>query len=67
MAARKYAPPTNPHILLTVREAAVYSRMSEKFIRSRIYDGTIPAVRLSARAVRIRQEDLDNFLVHGRG
>jgi excisionase family DNA binding protein len=58
--------PQNPHVLLSVREAAEYSRMSEKFIRARIYDGTLSAIRLSTRAIRIRQADLDEFLCHGR-
>lgn len=47
--------------LLSIPDAAEYSGASQKTIRRRIADGTIPAVRIG-RLIRIRPEDLEAAL-----
>ena len=47
--------------LLTVEEAAERCHLSERQIRRHIQTHTLKAVRLG-RAVRIRPEDLENFI-----
>lgn len=42
----------------TVRSAARLTGMSEKTIRRRIADGTLPAYRIGTRAIRISDDDL---------
>jgi excisionase family DNA binding protein len=44
--------------LLTVRQAAVELAVTEWVVRTAIWDGALPAVRIG-RAVRVRREDLE--------
>jgi excisionase family DNA binding protein len=48
--------------LLSINQAAEYAAVSTKTLRRRIADGTIPAVRLGPRAIRVRPADLDAAL-----
>ncbi|AOT04936.1 helix-turn-helix domain-containing protein [Arthrobacter sp. U41] len=47
--------------LLTVREAATILRVSPESVRRRVRAGSLPACRLSQRAIRIRRADLDTI------
>lgn len=53
---------TAEHELLTVAEAADRLRVTGRFIRMLIADGTLPALRLGKRAIRLRTEDVDRVL-----
>jgi excisionase family DNA binding protein len=56
-------PTPNPRSdLLTIREAAEILRLSPESVRRRVRAGTIPACKLSQRAVRIRRADLDAII-----
>jgi excisionase family DNA binding protein len=48
--------------LLSINQAAEYAAVSTKTVRRRIADGTIPAVRLGPRAIRVRLQDIDAAL-----
>lgn len=49
--------------LLTTKEAARYLGVSASFLeRDRWAGAKIPFIKLGNRAVRYRQEDLDNFI-----
>ena len=50
------------HDLLTVTEAADRLRVTTRFIRGLIADGTLPALRLGRRSLRLRRDDVDNLL-----
>ncbi|BDO42054.1 excisionase family DNA-binding protein [Cellulomonas sp. NTE-D12] len=50
------------HDLLTVAEAADRLRVTTRFIRMLIADGTLPAMRLGRRSIRLRREDVDQVL-----
>ena len=50
------------HELLTVTEAAERLRVTTRFIRMLIADGTLPALRLGRRAIRLRRDDVDHVL-----
>ena len=50
------------HDLLTVAEAAERLRVTTRFIRMLIADGTLPAMRLGRRSIRLRREDVDQVL-----
>ena len=50
------------HELLTVAEAAERLRVTTRFIRMLIADGTLPALRLERRAIRLRKEDVEHVL-----
>lgn len=50
------------HELLTVAEAAERLRVTTRFIRMLIADGTLPALRLGRRAIRLRRDDADQVL-----
>lgn len=50
------------HDLLTVTEAADRLRVTTRFIRGLIADGTLPALRLGRRSLRLRSDDVDNLL-----
>ena len=50
------------HELLTVAEAAERLRVTSRFIRMLIADGTLPALRLGRRAIRLRTGDVDHVL-----
>jgi excisionase family DNA binding protein len=48
--------------LLTIRHAAEYWGCSETTVRNRIKEGSLKAVRMGPRMIRIRREDLDAIL-----
>ena len=48
--------------LLTIRHAAEYWGCSETTVRNRIKEGSLKAVRMGPRMIRIRREDLDEIL-----
>lgn len=50
------------HELLTVTEAADRLRCTTRFVRMLIADGTLPALRLGRRAIRLRVDDVDHLL-----
>ncbi len=50
------------HELLTVTEAADRLRVTGRFIRMLIADGTLPALRVGKRALRLRRDDVDHVL-----
>ncbi len=50
------------HELLTVTEAAGRLCVTPRFIRMLIADGTLPALRLGRRAIRLRKDDVDHVL-----
>nr|WP_075051931.1 helix-turn-helix domain-containing protein [Gordonia malaquae] len=47
---------------LSIRAAAEKSGFSEKTVRRRIADGSIPATRIGPRSIRIREDDLAAWL-----
>jgi excisionase family DNA binding protein len=49
---------TGPWRLLTVAQAAAELGMTEWAVRTAIWEGALPAVRIG-RAVRVRREDLE--------
>ena len=51
----------NTDPLLNASEAASYLGMSERFVRRRFTDGTIPVVRLG-RHLRVRQSTLEHYI-----
>ncbi len=51
---------------LTVEQAAEWLQVSVKTIRRYIEAGSLPAVNLGGRAVRIRRQDLDAWLLTRR-
>jgi len=48
--------------LLTIRHAAEYWACSETTVRNRIKEGSLKAVRMGPRMIRIRRDDLDEIL-----
>ena len=50
------------HELLTVAEAADRLRVTTRYIRMLIADGTLPAMRLGRRSIRLRRDDVDHVL-----
>lgn len=48
--------------LVTVAEAALALRVTDRCIRGWIADGTIPAYRIGDKAIRIKRADLDALL-----
>ena len=48
--------------LLTLAETRALLKVSERFLREHIGRGLLPVVRLSPRAIRIRQSDLDAWI-----
>ena len=53
---------SGPTRLLTVVEAAERLAVSRRTLQGWIASGTFPVVRLSARCVRVRPEDLEAFI-----
>jgi excisionase family DNA binding protein len=47
---------------LTIVQAAHYINMSTGFLRKWVRNGTIPFVRVGAKALRFRRRDLDRWL-----
>jgi excisionase family DNA binding protein len=56
--------PNSP--LLTIRETAERLTISEKTVRRLIDAGVLPAVRVSAGAIRVEQAELDEWLQERR-
>lgn len=54
-------PTDQPHEFLSIAEAAARYHVSRDFIRHRIIDGSLPAVRAGRRIIRVRQGDLDHL------
>lgn len=50
------------HDLLTATKAADRLRVTTRFIRGLIADGTLPALRLGRRSLRLRRDDVDRLL-----
>jgi len=48
--------------LLAIRHAAEYWGCSETTVRNRIKEGSLKAVRMGPRMIRIRREELDEIL-----
>jgi excisionase family DNA binding protein len=53
---------THARHLVSIGQAADYAGVSTKTLRRRIADGTIPAVRLGPRAIRVRLDDVEAAL-----
>ena len=53
--------------LLTVDEVAAVLRCSPRHVRELLYADRIRSVLVGARARRVREEDLEEFLRHGLG
>ena len=51
---------------LTVEQVAEWLQVSTKTIRRYIEDGSLPAVNLGGRAIRIRRQDLEVWLQNRR-
>ncbi len=51
---------------LTIEQAAQWLQVSTKTIRRYIEAGSLPAVNLGGRAIRIRRQDLEAFLQNRR-
>jgi excisionase family DNA binding protein len=52
---------------LTVAEVAQLLRLNQQTVRNWIDQGSLPAIRVGARRVRIRRTDLDAFLMEASG
>ncbi len=52
----------NPLEWLTIEQAAGWLQVSTKTIRRYIEAGSLPAVNLGGRAIRIRRQDLESWL-----
>lgn len=50
-----------PEPLFTVRQAADYLQCGDKFVRRRVYDGTLTHVKVGS-CVRFRRSDLEAFV-----
>jgi excisionase family DNA binding protein len=48
--------------LLTIRQVAEYLGCSETTVRNRTREGSLKAVRMGPRMIRIRRDDLDTIL-----
>ena len=48
--------------LLTVARVAQVLALSERSVRSLIAEGSLPVIRVGARAVRVHPEDLAGFI-----
>ena len=54
-------------LLYRPKEAATLVGVSPSWVYARIEDGSLKCVRLAGRMVRIRREDLLEFIEAGRG
>jgi excisionase family DNA binding protein len=52
---------------LTVAEVAQLLRLNPQTVRNWIDQGSLPAIRVGARRIRIRRGDLDAFLMQASG
>jgi hypothetical protein len=66
MTAAAPAVPTTPPRLLSLRDVAAITGMGLWFLRAECQRGHLPYVKLSARALRVRQDDLDVYLSERR-
>ena len=57
-----YDTPDGTNELVTVAEAALALRVTDRCIRGWIADGTIPAYRIGDKVIRIKRPDLDALL-----
>lgn len=57
---------TNQSLLITRRDAATRYALSLRTVDSLLSDGVLPAVRLSARCIRIPREQADAALMRFR-
>ncbi len=55
-------PPDCRHGLLPVARVAQVLALSERSVRSLIAEGSLPVIRVGARAVRVHPEDLAGFI-----
>jgi len=62
-------PADQPSEFLTIAEAAARYHVSRDFIRHRIVDGSLPAVRSGRRVIRISASELDHIFrpIHSIG
>lgn len=58
-------PPTVEKLLFRPKEAAIVLGASPSWVYARIEDGSLKAVRLAGRMVRIKREDLVAFIGGG--
>jgi excisionase family DNA binding protein len=54
-------PSDRPSEFLTIAEAAARYHVSRDYIRHRIIDGALPAVRSGKRIIRVNSMDLDRL------
>ena len=54
-------PSDRPSEFLTIAEAAARYHVSRDYIRHRIIDGTLPAVRSGKRIIRVNSLDLERL------
>ena len=59
-------PPDCRHGLLPVARVAQILSLSERSVRSLIAEGSLPMIRVGARAVRVHPEDLAGFIEERR-
>ena len=57
--------PQNPDPLFSVADAVAYSGLSERTLRRKIADGTLPVVRFGTNLLRVRRSVLDRYLETG--
>jgi excisionase family DNA binding protein len=55
-------PASQPAEHLTIAKAAARYRVSRDYIRHRIVDGSLPAVRSGRRIIRINSSDLEHHI-----
>ncbi|HEY3410024.1 MAG TPA: helix-turn-helix domain-containing protein [Propionicimonas sp.] len=54
-------PPNQPSEYLSIAEAAAFYHVSRDYIRNRIIDGSLPAVRSGRKIIRVRANDLQRL------
>ena len=54
----------NPDPLLTINQVAEICNVSRRSVQNWLYARELPAIRLGAKLIRIRQSALDEFLDH---
>jgi excisionase family DNA binding protein len=60
-------PPDSHDEFLTVAEVAQLLRLNQQTVRNWIDQGSLPAIRVGARRVRIPRTELDAFLMESSG
>lgn len=51
----------NAPTYMSLKEGAAFLGMSEMTLRRRVSDGTLRAVRIGPRAIRVRADDLESL------